>query len=113
MCVLQISFTKVFNSAMNQFSILVSHCRNRRKDSKEPPKSNSAPPKEMPNSWKAMIESGMHIGDAEFKRIRDLEKKNNNVKREKTSSAKDSVPVVSSETLDTDKGRMGSLIEFV
>ena len=59
----------------------------------------------MPNSWKEIIDSGMHICDAEFKRIRELEKKNNNsvVKREKTSSAKDSAPVVSSETLDADK----------
>ena len=58
----------------------------------------------MPNSWKEMIDSGMHICDAEFKRIRELEKKNNNnQKREKASSAKDSAPVVSSETLDADK----------
>ena len=60
----------------------------------------------MPNSWKEIIDSGMHICDAEFKRIRELEKKNNNVKREKNSSAKDSAPVVSSETLDADKGRV-------
>ena len=48
--------------------------------------------------------SGMHICDAEFKRIRELEKKNSNARlREKTSSAKDTAPVVSSETLDADK----------
>ena len=57
--------------------------------------------------------SGMHICDAEFKRIRELEKKNNNARREKTSSAKDTAPVVSSETLDADKVRIHKSFELM